>query len=283
MIREFLTTKYGKYVTDKLVSDDGKVYIENIDKNGIEQQEQVIKHITELTDKSGVKLLPNKFLERKIPWGVDFSSWLGSLETKKDFMFIGAEPHIGNNYQLVYGFGCHRDKSIEESALTHYKREPDIWYYLTKIFVDDLTDSNITDFLKKCYITDLSHIVPKSCGQVKEICRKLDITQKDWICFRTRVAQTFIPDEIKAVNPKYIMLHGNASRNYFKDVLGVEYTESYEIDNSPYKILVGKFQGYKAVSIPHLKGDMRNKLWKCKKYPERPASVKRILNEIIKK
>ena len=281
MIKTFLESKYGKYVTDRLISADGKVIIENIDKDGLEQQEQVISHITGLRDKEGKKLIPDNFLINKVEWGVDFSSWLGSWGTKKKYMFIGAEPHIGNNYQLVYDFGCFNDKSIEESAKIHYGRESDIWYYLTRIFVDDLTNSNITDFLSKCYITDLSHMVPKQCGQVKDISKKLNITEKEWSVFRSKVAQTFIPDEIKAVNPEYVILHGNASRNYFRDVLNLKYTESYSITDSPYKILVGQFNGYKVVSIPHLKGDMRNKLWKCKKYPGRPISAKSILTQII--
>ena len=215
-------------------------------------------------------------------WGVDFSSWLGTLDHKKDFLFIGAEPHVDKNYQLVYDFGSHMDNTIEESAMIHFERSNDIWSYLTKIFVADLKPNSITSFLSKCYITDLSHIVPKRCGQVDDICDKLGIEEKDWFSFRTSIAKTFLPLEIRAVNPKYIILHGNASRHFFQNIFGVKYKSSDYIEGTRnLKILSGEFEGYKIVSIPHLKGDMRNKLWKCKKDPRRPDSAKQILNQLI--
>ncbi len=281
MIRSFLESKYGKYVTDQLVTKDNKVMLDNINKNGIEQQEEVIKHIASLQDKDGNKLIPERFLLNNAEWGMDFSSWIGTLNDKKEYLFIGAEPHISNNYQLVYDFGSHNEKTIEQDAVTQFNRESDIWHYLTKIFVKDLTSKNIASFLSKCYITDLSHIVPKGCGQVKDICKVLNISVNEWVNFRTSVAKNFLPAEIKAVNPRFVILHGNASRDYFRDILGVVYNTPYPIKNSPYKILTGEFNGYKIISIPHLKGDMRNKLWKCKKFPERPESAKEILNLLI--
>lgn len=281
MIRPFLELKYGKYVTDQLVTVDNKVLLDNINEEGKEQQEEVMRHIVSLRDNEGNKLIPEKFLANKKEWGMDFSSWIGSLSDKKEYLFIGAEPHISFNYQLVYDFGSHKGNTIQEDVEAHYKRDNDIWYYLTIIFVSDLTLENKTSFLNKCYITDLSHIVPKGCGQVKDICRELNIADKEWFNFRTSVAKTFLPDEIKAVNPKYVILHGNASRYYFQDILGVVYTKSFPIEKSPYKVLTGEFNGYKIISIPHLKGDMRNKLWKCLKYPERPKSIKEILNQLI--
>lgn len=282
MIREFLNLKYGKYVTDKLLTTDNRVLIDKINKDGLEDQKEVLKHITNLKDIDGNKLLPDKFLSKKIEWGVDFSSWLGTLEQKKDFLFIGAEPHVDNNYQLVYDFGSHINKTIEDSAMEHFLRSNDIWSYLTKIFVSDLTPINITGFLCRCYITDLSHIVPKRCGQVNVICNTLEIEEKEWYGFRTSVAKTFLPLEIKAVNPKYIILHGNASRHFFQDTLGIKYESSITIEGTRnLRVLSGHFNGFRVISIPHLKGDMRNKLWKCKKDPRRPESVKKILNDLI--
>lgn len=298
-IIDFLEKKYGKHVTEKLV-EDGKVYLNNINKKDIKEQEEVMKHIENLTDENGEKILPENFLFKKWEWGMDFSSWLGSIETKKKFMFIGAEPHLSNNYQLVYDFGSYREKSVEKSAICHYNRDKgrDIWNYLTDIFVDDLNDNaefsvedekKIAEFLSQCYITDLCHIVPKCCGQVNKITEKLNIEKGEWNIFRTKVANTFLLDEINAVNPEFIILHGNAARNHFIKKTETTFAE-HKFAHSPYKILEGEikiedkkngeFNTYKIISIPHLKGDMRNKLWRCKKYKERPKEAKRILREL---
>jgi hypothetical protein len=277
MIREFLEKKYGQFITNKFLTDKNEVIYDNFNKDGKLEQEEVISFLKSCQDFDGVKLVPDNFWEENVEWGFDFSSWIGNIKNK-DFLFIGAEPHIGNNYQLVYDFGNFKNKSLTETALTHYNRESDIWYYLTNVFVNDLSDKNINEFLNKCYITDLCHIVPKHCGQIGEICNKLSIKNRDWKTFRTRVAKTFLLDEIKVVNPKFVILHGNPSRDFFEKNLGLKYTNEYKIENSIYSIKTGELNGFKIISIPHLKGDVRNKLWKCKKYPERPSSAKKILN-----
>lgn len=280
MIREFLEKKYGQFITNQFLTDNNEVIYDNFSKEGKLEQEEVIKFLKSCLAFDGEKLVPERFWTENVEWGFDFSSWIGNINNK-DFLFIGAEPHIGNNYQLVYDFGNFKNKNLTETALTHYGRESDIWFYLTNIFVDELSDKNITRFLNKCYITDLCHIVPKYCGQTDEICKKLSINNGDWKNFRARVAKSFLLEEIKAVNPKFVILHGNPSRDFFEQNLGLEYTTEFKIDNSIYSIKTGELDGFKIISIPHLKGDVRNKLWKCKKYPERPASAKQILNELI--
>lgn len=280
MVREFLEEKYGKLITDSLLNDKNEVIHENFNKDGIEEQRELVRVLKELKNLAGTNLVPDNFWKEKVEWGFDFSSWIGDFNNK-DFFFIGAEPHIGNNFQLVYDFGNFKDLSLTETALKHYKRDSDIWFYLTQIFVSELTDENITNFLKRCYITDLCHIVPKNCGQVQDICTKLSIKPVEWKKFRTSVAKRFLLKEIKAVNPKYVILHGNPSRNFFQSELGLKFTGDYKIENSIYSIKTGELNGYKIISIPHLKGDVRNKLWKCIKYPERPESAKRILNDLI--
>jgi hypothetical protein len=281
MIREFLIEKYGKLVTESFLTDKNEVIHDNFNSNGIKEQQEVISFLKEAKDTSGVQLVPEDFWNEKADWGFDFSSWIGEFDNK-ELMFIGAEPHIGNNFQLVYDFGNFKGLSLTETALKHYKRNSDIWSYLTQIFVDELIDENITKFLKRCYITDLCHIVPKNCGQVKDICKKLSIKPIQWNKFRSSVAKRFLLQEIRVVNPKYIILHGNPSREFFEKELGLKFTDTHPIENSNYTIKEGKFDGYKIISIPHLKGDVRNKLWKCSLYPERPKSAKKILNELIK-
>ena len=286
-ILSFLEGKYGKYVTSKLVTGGKAIQ----DKNYVvqtEDQAEVMKHIESLCDEQGNKLVPEIFLTNKVPWGMDFSSWLGTLEKKKKFMFIGAEPHLSKNFQLVYDFGTYKEKSIEESAKEHYDRKTDIWSYLTDVFVENTdNENNITEFLSQCYITDLSHIVPKDCGQVKTIVQKLEIKTTEWNKFRTKVATQFLPAEIKAVDPEYIILHGKSAREFFRKRLNVTYDigqSPYSIDGtSRYKIYVGEFEKYKVIAIPHLKGQVRSELWKSLKYPERPISAKKILRKLVNK
>lgn len=279
MVEQFLNEKYGNYITSQLMTNNKEVVIDNVDK--FDDQEKVIELLKTLKDIDGNNLVPKSFLSNDLEWGVDFSSWIGSINKSKKYFFIGAEPHLNSNYQLVYDFGNFKNKNLNETAQIHYERETDIWHYLTKIFVQDLTNENITGFLEQCYITDLCHIVPKGCGQVDDICNKVGIKKSEWKGFRTAVAKRFLINEIKTVNPEYIILHGNSSRDFFKNELNVNFNESYKISNSIYTILEGTLSGYKIISIPHLKGDVRNKLWKCKKYPERPESARNIIRTLL--
>jgi hypothetical protein len=280
MIKEFLIEKYGTFVTNSFLTIQNEVIYDNLNKDGVKEQEEVIKVLKALKNSEGENLVPDTFLSKNVQWGFDFSSWIGGFD-KKEFFFIGSEPHIENNYQLVYDFGNYKGRSLTESAKQHYEKENDIWYYLTNTFINELNEKNITEFLSKCYITDLCHIVPKHCGQVKDICKKLDIKPGEWKRFRNSVAQRFLLKEIEAVNPKYVILHGNSAREFFQNTLGMIFTSEYKIDNSKYSIKFGNFYGYQIISIPHLKGDVRNKLWKCKKYPERTASAKKILFNLV--
>ncbi|KAA5542325.1 uracil-DNA glycosylase family protein [Adhaeribacter rhizoryzae] len=280
MIKTLLEQKYGQFITNEFLTDKNEVIKENWNKDGVEEQKNVVQTLKSLKDLNGNNLVPDNFWSQPVEWGFDFSSWVGNYDNK-EFFIIGVEPHIYKNYQLVYDFGNLKDKTLHESANEHYADKNDIWHYLTNIFVDKPTPDSITEFLNKCYITDLCHVVPKGCGQVNTICEKLSIQPGEWHKFRTAVAKRFLLEEIKAVNPKVVILHGNASREFFQYELGVTYTQVYPIDNSKYTIKVGVLENYKIVSIPHLKGDMKNKLWKCKKYPERPLSAKKILNQIV--
>jgi len=280
-MKEFLEDKYGQLITNQFLTKNNEVIRDNFNKNGHEEQKEVIRTLKSLKNIDGKDLVPQHFFNNGVEWGFDFSSWIGNIKNKK-LLIVGAEPHIGNNYQLVYDFGNIKGKTIHETALEHFNREADIWNYLTKIFVDDLTTENITNFLRKCYITDLCHIVPKHSGQVKDICKNLSIKTSDWNQFRRDVAKRFILKEIEIVNPEFVILHGNPSRQFFQNEFDVKDFHVYKVNNSHYTIQTWQFNGHKVISIPHLKGDVRNKLWKCKKYPERPASAKSILNQLIK-
>jgi len=280
MIKKFLYEKYGEFVTDKLLTGSNEVIWENYNENGNIEQDEVKKHLKSLNDIDGKPLLPETFWRKDVEWGVDFSGWIGEV-SNKDFFIIGAEPHIWKNYQLVYDFGNLKDKSVEESAMEHYNRKDDIWCYLTNTFIDSKSPKDITNFLKKCYITDLCHIVPKKCGQISAICEHLEISATEWQSFRKSVAERFLKEEIRTVNPKVVILHGNPSRYFFRDEFNITDYHIYKIEDSKYTIQTWSFDQRTVISIPHLKGSMKNMLWKCKKFPNRQESAKKIINKIV--
>lgn len=280
MIKEFLYEKYGEFVTNQLLTENNEVIWGNHNENGNIEQKEVKEHLKSLRDIDENPLLPETFWRKDVEWGVDFSSWIGEV-SNKDFFIIGAEPHIRKNYQLVYDFGNLKNKSVEESAITHYNRKGDIWYYLTNIFTKNESEENVINFLTKCYITDLCHIVPKECGQIKSICERLGISIAEWKSFRSSVAKKFLMKEIKTVNPKFIILHGNASRYFFHSEFNVRDYHTYRIKDSKYTIQTWDFDEYIVISIPHLKGSMKNMLWRCKKFPHRPKSAKSIIHKVL--
>lgn len=282
MIRKVLTEKYGQYVTDKLMTADDHVLIENIDAGSMEGQEKVMEHIKNMKDAEGNILAPDHFFTQDVEWGMDFSSWIGDLTQPKDFFIIGAEPSINKNYQLVYDFGTIKGtKDLKTNAQAHYGRD-DIWRNLTNVIVSNPNDESVTGFLSKCYITDLCHVVPKKCGQVSGICSALSITPREWDDFRTRVAKRFLVEEIRAVNPKCIILHGNTPRDFFRDQLGVKYDNTFSIEKSKMTVQTGFFdQRYRIISIPHLKGSNNGTIWKNSVNPEKRDSIKRTLHQII--
>ena len=158
MIRDFLNFKYGEFVTNAFLTSHNEVLWDNFNKDGTNEQLEVKKHLREIKDSQGNRIVSDKFLE--IEWGMDFSSWIGEFNTGKDFLFIGAEPHIYKNYQLVYDFGNRNGYDLRSIAVKYAEDVNDIWHYVVKNFVNDLNDEIKLSFLNKCYITDLCHLVP---------------------------------------------------------------------------------------------------------------------------
>ena len=279
MIRDFLVTKYGEFVTSKLLTSKNEVIWDNKNGNGVEEQSQIKKYLKELKDSKGEKLVPDEYLN--VDWGMDFSSWIGEFDNGKDFIFIGAEPHISNNYQLVYDFGNRNDKDINNVALEYADNPDDIWYYIFRIFSNYLSAEGKISFLKRCYITDLCHIVPKGCGTVDTIIKRLKITKKDWFKFRSCIAKQLLLKEIETVKPKIIVLHGASSRHFFNDELNIKLRQSEEIGNWKRFVYKGEFNGVKIIAIPHLKGQILNELWRSQIHPERPESIKKTIQEFV--
>ena len=231
MIKHFLTKKYGEYVTGKFLTAENEVIRDNLNKDGLPEQLEIKKHLKGLVDEKGVRLVPDTFLRNDVNWGMDFSSWIGKFDNDKEFFIIGAEPHLRNQYQLIYDFGNQKGRDVRQTALSYFSNKSDIWYYLTKNFVEAVNDDNAVTFLQKCYISDLCHLVPTDCSQVKIICERLAISQRDWQKFRTAIAKNFLVDEIKLVNPKCVVLHGTQAREFFEKELNVTFSRKKQIAN----------------------------------------------------
>lgn len=287
-IRNALIHKYGEFVTSKMTQGTNSVFLENNDFSNDVSQEEVVKYIKSMRNRLGNPIVPNELFDSNIEWGFDFSGWIGELTANKSIMIIGAEPSISANFQIVYEFGNNRNESLEEIALKQYNSGNKIWNYLVKIFADGISTTEILDFLDKVYICDLCHFVPKKCGSVEKICETLNIQKREWSKIRKEVANTYLIPEIEAVNPNFILLHGNPSRNFFKRELKVKFSET-PIGNSIYKVLDGYLGKYKVISIPHLGGQNIYKIWKYKEYEKvgevrenRLQIVKLIVDKIIK-
>jgi hypothetical protein len=278
MIREFLNYKYGHFVTNELLTAKHEVIWDNMNKDGYTEQAEVKSHLRKLCDAEGNRLVPDEFLT--VDWGMDFSSWIGEFTGGKDYFFIGAEPHITSNYQLVYDFGNRKGRDLDEVALGYADNKNDIWHYIVNNFVANPTVDSKIGFLKRCYITDLCHLVPKGCGQVDDIAKKLNITRKRWEEFRRKIARSFLRNEIETAKPKFIVLHGAASRNFFSYEFGVEF-KGKVIDGWTHCVFEGELEGRRIIAVPHLKGQMLNELWRSKRHPERRESVRAIIQEFL--
>ncbi|WP_192820707.1 uracil-DNA glycosylase family protein [Rufibacter sp. LB8] len=272
MIKEFFYKKYGTEVTDSIMTASNEVIVESKNSD-ITKHHLIKKHLIDIT--VDLDISP-KLIDQDVTWGMDFSGWIGSYDSEvgKEYMIIGAEPSISRNYQLVYGFGNKYNLNIDQTASYHYEKEDDIWSYFTRLLIKE--NESIRDFLEKCYITDLCHIVPQGCGTVESICKKLNITAKEWETFRTSLAKKFLLEEIELVKPKLLVLHGNVSRDFFKTLLKIKFESIGKIKNTKYSISKAEWKGIPILSIPHLKGQVRNKLWKCAD-KERFESAKNIV------
>jgi hypothetical protein len=284
---KILKNKYGKFVVDAMVNSSLEVLINNSNLRGEKEQSKVKDHLRGLTDVEGNYILSKSILDLDVEWGFDFSGWLGPLnQSEIKFMFIGAEPNISHNYKIAYDFGSKENYSKADVALFHYdtkwtKLTRDIWNIVGEYFTngDDIEGEIKT--LSSCYITDLCHFVPKGCSNVKQICQKLKIKSTDWNKIRSRVAKKYLLDEINELSPDAIILHGNASRLFFQKEFAIENLKVENIEDSNYTIFSGLLGKYKILGIPHLSGDVRNKLWRCKSFPSRGLSAKSILCNIL--
>ena len=286
-MKETLENKYGKFVTSKLLNSKNEVLLNNINQSGEIEQQEILNHLKSIRDFENNPLLPKKLFQNKVKWGFDFSGWIGPLQNNnKEFMLIGAEPNINHNYQIVYGFGTEKNGNTYETALKHYntkwtKTTRDIWGIIVDMFSKLNDNDSIVKFLSKCYITDLCHFVPQGCSNINAISEKLGITTQEWKSLRSKSAHLFLKNEILTLSPKVIILHGQAARNFFIREFKQHIIKEHKIENSNFTISEGEWHKIKVIGIPHLSGDVRNKLWRCRKFEERAKSARNIIQKIL--
>jgi hypothetical protein len=286
-MKNILEKKYGQFVTSKLLCSKTEVLLNNINKSGIIEQQEVLNHLKSIRDIENNPLIPSKFFQNNVKWGFDFSGWIGSLQSEsKEFMLIGAEPNINHNYQIVYDFGTEKGVNIYETALKHYntkwtKTTRDIWGIMVDMFSEYNDNDSVVEFLSKCYMTDLCHFVPQGCSNIEAISKKLGVTKTEWKSLRSKSAQLFLKDEILTLSPKVIVLHGEAARSFFIKEFKQVVLKNYKIENSNFTISEGEWNNIKVIGIPHLSGDVRNKLWRCRKFEERAESARNIIQKIL--
>lgn len=134
MLEALLKRKYGGFVTSNLMNSNKEVLVNHYNRNDPFHQQEVMNHILDMKDKNGTSLFPTNFKIQDADWGMDFSGWLGPIDNPKDFLFIGAEPHIWKNYQVVYGFGTNEEEDIHATALKYANDKKDIWYSFLRTF-----------------------------------------------------------------------------------------------------------------------------------------------------
>lgn len=295
MNKNFFIKKYGNYIVDNLFDESNRILVER-SSDSIESQRMVVKQLKTLRDIHGNSLIPNSFWNADTEWGIDCSGWIGKFDAsnRKSIMVIGAEPNVMKDYKIAYDFGSSSNKSLIETALYHYNTPysnttRDLWNIISKIFLDKFDNASITNFLNKCYISDLCFFAPKNTGQVsssgkkKGIIEILGITQSKWKNFKFEVAESYLIPEILIVKPRIIVLSGRSPREFFmrkKKVLFKRHLIDEELSNQ--SIYMGNWEGMTLIGVPHFSNSARNEVWKGKgKKESLKIKAKIIINKLI--
>lgn len=243
-LKELLVDKYGEPIVNKLLSPDYKVIIDNIESYGC-GQEKVVYQIRNLSQKG---LIPENLTD-KIIWAFDFPGWIGNIELEpKEVMVIGLEPHIQNNdFQIAYGLGECKDGSYTSNH-----------FLINRIHKLLLSNYNLSDAMRKMYITDLCHFAPRgNANQIDDI--------PNWSKIRENTAKEFLKREIDIIKPKTIIAQGKSSFKFLKKNLSLAIDEEkiktgYKRPQE-YSFQFSEFNGIKIIGAPHI-GSEFNLLYK---------------------
>jgi len=284
---DFFIRKYGTHVCKKLITNDLFILRNNVCKSQIEEQQAVTQHLSALTKINGDKLIPHNLITSGIEWGFDCSGWLGRLEHNKNIMVIGTEPNIDSDYKIVYDFGHERNKTLEEVAIKQFNykynkknRTRDISKIIVDIFYDNPTTKDIVNTLNSCYLTDMCFFAPKESSDKTKIANKLRTTKSFWNSLTKDVADLFLIEEIELIKPKIIISSSKVPADFFEKKLRIKY-DYQNIINSKLRIGMTEWKGIKMLSLPHLSGQTRNKLY-AKKEQSSFNHVKTMVRNFIK-
>lgn len=198
-------------------------------------------------------------------WSIDFPSWIGNFDEHKgkQFMVIGAEPHIHFEYlQTVYGF------HNEHSTNTYIENHHPLFKYLSNILAYKF---HITkeEALNECYLTDLFPLSPYrgngvSVGSVDKI--QALIGAEDWFKIRFKYAKRNLAEEIQNVRPKLIITQGKEVLSEVLNILGItEKVMIFPIIPSSGKrqfIRKVEWNGLPIISVPHIGSQRMRTFWK---------------------
>jgi hypothetical protein len=235
----FFYQKFGKEITERLLDKDlvldrGKISIhKEKDLSGTHPTVSVqMEKLIELGC-----LSKEDFENQNIKgWAFDFPGWIGALNVDKpsfkDIMIIGLEPHVDNNdFQIVYELADRTRKPTftvrNNEIFCDGSSKPHVmWSNAVKILSSDnqyteiFTNNNqevLYEVLNKIYITDLCHFAPM--GNANKI---KNLKWKGSNGIRTKTAEKFLLDEIRLINPKLIIAHGNDVINTLRSFLNTE-------------------------------------------------------------
>ena len=244
-------------------------------------------------NKEKVKKLIPKYEEQleENNWAFDFPGWIGELDFSgthtKEIMVLGMEPHIGKrDFQVTYGLR-ETGKDIF-GELDEYLSNTRLWKNLYGLFGNE-SGYQSKEFLKKFYITDMSHFAVQ--GKASEM-----LSFKKWRKIRAEVANIFLPREIELIRPKYIVSQGNDVADFIEykvlDKLGKRIAKKATQDfttllpkqckNSP------TFKKYEIFNteiihlrLPHVGSPNGNYFWTPAQFENRTKRLSGIAQELI--
>lgn len=260
---QFLQSKYGKEITERLVKQN-QLDVSSIRFKNLQDQELVKKQLVHLTSLLGLNFEVDGY------WAFDFPGWIGELDFNKSpvkkIMVIGLEPHIERfDFQITYGLSdmtpVSNEKrfSIDNSKSNFIRCKDDsslIWTNLFKLLTNEIdrkavleeeNEQRLEEFLHQFYITDLCHFAPQDkANAVRKV--------SHWAKNRFKVADHFLKTEIEIIKPELIITQGTEVFNNLVRCLKLKYFQTYlfDIGTQSQRIMIGQYNNSKIMSLPHI-------------------------------
>jgi hypothetical protein len=222
-------------------------------------------------------------------------------EQHKKYMIIGMEPHIVDyDFQVVYGLTekCYSQTGYDQAfKLGEVKKQTTISNYDSGLIWGNLFELIATDdekkgvyqernlevlihFLEQFYITDMCHFAPRgNADQIKKVTDWEKVP--NWKKVRYKVANCYLKQEVKWVQPEIIITQGNIIFRDLKKILGFKESEdkiSLEFHGWSIRKGILTLPNQKTttiISLPHFGSKLNNKVF----WGNNMENVKRLLKE----